>query len=66
MKVWIDKQGGTHYHKEDCPIILTELPPHLHYQAITIGNKVVERGLNIYPWGKTISPCPMCFGDKRK
>jgi hypothetical protein len=21
MKVWIDKQGGTHYHKADCKMI---------------------------------------------
>ena len=46
MKVWIDKQGGTHYHKEDCPMIkgetvslrgeaITKLPPiKFHYEEI--------------------------------
>jgi len=44
MKVWIDKQGGTHYHKEDCAMIkgetvslrgeaITKLPPiKFHYE----------------------------------
>ena len=65
MKVWLDKQGELHYHKADCPILLTELPPHLKYQELKIGNDIGERGLNIYPWGDTYSPCPICFGNRK-
>jgi len=28
---WIDKQGGSHYHKEDCPMIKD---PRYHYEPI--------------------------------
>ena len=62
MKVWIDKQGGTHYHKEGCQIIrptleyqkfgkvITEykLPPIIfHYEPIE--HKVRRLGM---PYGK--------------
>jgi hypothetical protein len=47
MKVWIDKQGGLHYHKESCEIPkgaivslsgkkIVKLPPiKFHYEEIT-------------------------------
>ena len=60
MKVWIDKQGGTHYHKEGCPTLLGKLT--LKLQELQIGNDIGERGLSIYPWGEIYYPCPICFG----
>ena len=29
---WIDRQGGSHYHKEDCPMVKD---PKFHYEPIT-------------------------------
>jgi hypothetical protein len=29
---WIDKQGGSHYHREDCPMVKD---PQFHYEPIT-------------------------------
>ena len=61
MKVWIDKQGGMHYHKKNCLALTNK-----SLFELTIGKDIPERGLDIYPWGITYSPCPICFGDKRK
>ena len=74
MKLWIDKQGGTHYHKEGCKIIQ---PPNLKtlLTQITFHYGPIERRLrgnslmgyrDIIVDGKRYSHCPMCFGDKRK
>ena len=67
MKVWIDKQGGMHYHKADCKMIGKPY----HYEEIE--HKVRRLGM---PYGKEYGrimidkklyyPCPLCFGDKRK
>jgi hypothetical protein len=64
MKVWIDKQGGTHYHKEDCKMIGAPY----HYEPIERrlrGNSLMGYR-DIIVDGKRYSHCPMCFGDKRK
>jgi hypothetical protein len=76
MKVWIDKQGGTHYHKKNCkmirPIVNGKLPQiKFHYKPIE--HKVRRLGMPYHKeYGrimvdkKLYYPCPMCFGDKRK
>ena len=67
MKIWIDKQGGTHYHKRNCPLIRFDVPPLSSlYREITIGNDIPKRGLKIYPWGKVYSPCPVCFTQEEE
>jgi hypothetical protein len=67
MKVWIDKQGGTHYHKADCKMI--EKP--YHYEEIE--HKVRRLGMPYHKeYGrimvdkKLYYPCPMCFGYGEK
>ena len=70
MKVWIDKQGGTHYHKEGCPVtipmqngVLLAIP--MHYEPIERrlrGNNLMGYR-DIIVDGKRYSPCPICFGD---
>ena len=42
---WIDKQGGSHYHKEDCPMVKD---PKFHYEPIT---RSLPRFLSLDGWG---------------
>jgi len=66
MKVWIDKQGGTHYHKADCEMIGK---PH-HYEEIEHQlrkipapyRKMFGIYANIVVDHKIYEPCPVCFG----
>ena len=37
---WIDKQGGSHYHKEDCVMIKD---PNYHYEPITRSKRRPDR-----------------------
>ena len=70
MKVWIDKQGGTHYHKEGCKMI--GAPYHYEPFEHTIRKipvrfrKMFGEYRNITIDHKRYMPCPLCFGDKRK
>ena len=72
MKIWIDKQGGTHYHKEGCPMIKplpnSKLPPiTYHYELIVRQIRLCNYGWrDIIVDGSRYSYCPLCFGDKRK
>jgi hypothetical protein len=69
MKVWIDKQGGLHYHKADCKMIGKPY----HYEEIEHRirrNKLILRNMfgeyqNIIVDKRRYHPCPLCFGDKR-
>ena len=77
MKVWIDKNGGTHYHKEGCKMIQ---PPNLktlltqitfHYEPIE--HKVRRLGMPYHKeYGrimvdkKLYYPCPICFRDSSR
>lgn len=64
---WIDKQGGSHYHKEDCPMIKD---PKYHYKPIT---RTKPRRPDKHGWGLTrikeggqyYMMCPACFGRRR-
>ena len=59
MKVWIDKQGGTHFHKENCQIVKS---PMFHYEPVEkrlrlyteFGHRMYH---NIRVDGKLYSPC---------
>jgi len=61
MEVWIDKQGGRHYHKADCPMVKDGK---FHYESI-------ERRLRLHKHfniprdiivdHKRYMPCPGCF-----
>lgn len=64
MKVWIDKHGGMHYHKEGCQAIQAKVnPPHFKYEEV----KQDLRGLGVkYIEGRWYRPCPLCFGEKRR
>lgn len=44
---WIDRQWGSHYHKEDCPMIKD---PHYHYEPIT---RTKPRKIDKNGWGLT-------------
>lgn len=44
---WIDRQGGSHYHKEDCPMVKD---PHYHYEPIT---RSLPRIHTLDGWGLT-------------
>ena len=68
MKVWIDKQGGTHYHKEGCKMTQD---PKFHYEAIE--HKVRRLGMPYHKeYGrimvdkKLYYPCPICFRDSSR
>jgi len=75
MKIWIDKQGGTHYHKADCKMIepmprttgsLT--PINFHYEEIEHrlrGNSLMGYR-DIIVDGLRYSSCPMCFGYRER
>lgn len=61
MEVWIDKQGGRHYHKADCPMVKD---PMFNYEPI---QKVIRKYkyvgyAGIRYGGKIYAPCPGCFG----
>ena len=61
MKIWIDKQGGRHYHKEDCPMVKE---PVYHYEPIEVGEETAQiMAKGIYISGKTYMPCPGCFSE---
>jgi hypothetical protein len=74
MKVWIDKQGGMHYHKADCKMIdYVDNANALPFRYEEIEHQIRRYHLiynRNYPSikvdGKWYAPCPMCFGDKRK
>jgi hypothetical protein len=58
MKIWIDKHGGIHYHKEGCWAIDPKFP----YEEVEQN----FQGLGVkYIDGRWYRPCPFCFGDKR-
>ena len=67
MKVWIDKQGGTHYHKENCKMTQD---PQFHYEPIKhkvrrLGMPVGKEYGRIMIDKKLYYPCPLCFGHQR-
>jgi hypothetical protein len=71
MKVWIDKQGGKHYHKEDCKIVAEtkniKVEQIFHYEPIEHQIRRYHLVYNkdytdIIVDGKRYHPCPICFG----
>ena len=62
---WIDKQGGSHYHKEGCKMI----EPRFHYEPITRTKPRKndrEWGLTrIREDGKYYMPCACMFESRR-
>jgi hypothetical protein len=63
MKLWIDKQGGRHYHKEGCKMIGYPY----HYEPVVKQPRRNKYGewRDIIVDGKRYSYCPICFGYKR-
>ena len=73
MKVWIDKQGGTHYHKEFCPLIVKESPLVSRLPIVNFHYEIIQhrlRGNSLMGYHDIIveenrySPCPICFGHR--
>lgn len=64
MKVWIDKQGGRHYHKENCAMVKDTL---FSYQPIEKRLRIDAKhcGRTFYRAikvdGKVYHMCPGCF-----
>ena len=64
---WIDKQGGSHYHKEDCVMVKD---PRFHYEPVT-RTKPRKRDKQGYTLtriredGKYYSPCA-CMFERRE
>lgn len=59
MKVWIDKKGGRHYHKENCPMVQDKRFP---YEPV---EKDIENYQDIIVGNKRYLACPGCFFKKR-
>lgn len=72
MKIWIDKQGGMHYHKADCKVVQTTNPIHFKYDEVErtvrrLGMRYHKEYATITIEGRRYRPCPFCFGyDKRR
>ena len=66
MIIYIDKQGGRHYHKSGCKMIDD---PKFNYEAVNKeirkNNKYSDNYRNIRVDGKLYFPCPLCFGHSR-
>ncbi|KKN59254.1 hypothetical protein LCGC14_0543530 [marine sediment metagenome] len=65
---WIDKQGGSHYHKEDCVMVKE---PRYHYEPITrtmprIRNLDGYGMTRIREGGKYYNPCACMFERRQK
>lgn len=59
MKVWIDKEGGRHFHKEHCPMVND---PMFHYEAVEVEKENLQvKGILIE--GKLYVPCLACFSE---
>ena len=65
MKIWIDKHGGMHYHKEGCKVMDVKHPNSPGHEEI------VHRIRKMKYWddyndivvdGKKYMRCPICFG----
>lgn len=54
MKVWVDKQGGTHYHKEDCGMTKD---PKFHYEPVEVSEELVKLRRGILIHGQRYTPC---------
>jgi len=71
MKLWIDKQGGFHYHNcKDCEAIKYTVEYQSGYEEIE--RKVRRTGMpygkqygRIKVDGKYYIPCPICIGSRR-
>lgn len=63
MKIWIDKHGGMHYHKENCRIlqgIVGGFQP--TYEEVEYSGKL-NHVIRID--GRDYAKCLFCFGDRR-
>jgi hypothetical protein len=70
MKVFIDKQGGTHYHKADCKMmgntyLYEEITHIIRHRKAPYHNVVLNEYQPILIEHHIYYPCPICFGDKR-
>lgn len=72
MKVWVDKNGGMHYHKAGCKAMQpSENLPHFKYEEIEHQIKHKGSGFpfdytDIIVDGRRYRPCPFCFGYTRR
>ena len=67
---WIDRKGGSHYHKEDCPMTNPiTIEPRYHYEPITRTKprkKDIDWGLTrIRDGGKYYVACACLFQKRR-
>ena len=74
MKVWIDKQGGMHYHREDCRMLKSIPPTKTRLNPIQFHYEPIDRQLrgnslfgykDIIVDGNHYSSCPICFEQRR-
>ena len=63
---WIDKQGGSHYHRKDCWMVIQ---PQYHYEPITRAEPRKRDGYygltRIREDGKYYNPCACMFKKRR-
>lgn len=64
MRVYyIDRNGGSHFHLRDCPMIQD---PKFHYEAITRSKPHLSHLSRILDNGKYYIACPACIGRTYK
>ncbi len=58
MIYWIDKKGGRHYHKQDCPMVIG--PPKYPYEPVR-HKKPSNPMATIKVDNRYYAPCPGCM-----
>jgi uncharacterized protein YlbG (UPF0298 family) len=69
MKIWLDKHGGMHYHKEGCKFTQVKHPnseyEEVEHKVRQLGNVKGHQYTRIKVDDRYYMPCPLCFGDMR-
>lgn len=60
MKIWIDKDGGNHYHREECRMIDRPSYEELERQLKSVGLSREWAAIKVDK--RKYYPCPVCFG----
>ena len=72
MKIFIDKHGGMHYHREDCRVVIDRNPidgmSFGNYEGVEVAHLWKQNGewCSITVDGGWYFPCPFCFGENRR
>jgi hypothetical protein len=63
MQVWIDKQGGSHYHTEDCLMVKD---PMFHYEQYRVGISPLGKEMPTIRIGRKYYMPDICILKKYK